>query len=584
MKELITSLPPSSRLSLSYLDEIIWTDRNLMSSYFHNQLILLGNFIVKQLIPYNTMFVCPRKSLRSYFVFEGKEIARVNTPEGRSCFDSTFFCIKNNLANRSTVYCNQTGYLYWDKRVLKILPITYRSDDNLHLSVHILPMINYSNEVYQYYSQLQNTYPLLDNLEYSTAFTENFNSILKHVVQQGTCPIESVPAQFIWNKKIQRNIHFKTSLYAKTKDVVYFDVESNEKLLEYIPPQPGTPGIDLDGNAIPVENYPEIKIKTGPNIHKQKENSTLFFAVQDGVLTITDNSISVESQVLINGDLNSTRRNINTVYDVHVSGNVCSNKTIKSKSSITIMGVVENGVFIQAGGEIKIHGGVFGNKTRLASESNVHLKFIQDSYVRSSANIEIERYCINPKLYALGKIMILGKGLQKGRSTVQGGIINGCQGIEARFIGSKEIKTTLCSGIDLEINQKHKSLKESLSNHEREILKLQSKIPTKNGTNTLPRMIQKYGEEYRLQLKRNLTTIKDYLRIVSVIKEKFKPILELLEKSKLKDSTIITNDGILGEVCIQIENSSRTINYIKEKLGSTVYKLNNVQHIIEGDG
>lgn len=239
-------------------------------------------------------------------------------------------------------------------------------------------------------------------------------------------------------------------------------VQEKDLLGRLIPPQPGTAGIDIFGNALHPPPHVNIEVVIDTHIYAEPEgDGTIgFFASAGGGISVLSKEkeangrrsrridISINSISSIDGDVDYTTGNIEFNGDVVIDGSVQQQFSVRATGSVTIGGYVESGAYITAGKNIVVKRGVIGDTTELIAGASVITKYIQESTVRAGGDVRVGSYIFNASVRAGGQVVISGKGEGKSRALV-GGLVWGGRGILAKSIGSPyNTNTKLVAGIN----------------------------------------------------------------------------------------------------------------------------------------
>lgn len=157
----------------------------------------------------------------------------------------------------------------------------------------------------------------------------------EEVVLTGIPAIETIPSYYQQIAEIEE-INF---------------VQRGEILAELQPEVPGTPGVDVYGDALPFEVEASL-----PTLQEGiEEKQGMLFAARDGRLVFSDTEIDVYPQLIIPRDLNEEDGEI--IFedgDILIKGSILEKCFIKSRGRVVVEGGVHHStIFTQHGTEIK---------------------------------------------------------------------------------------------------------------------------------------------------------------------------------------------------------------------------------------
>lgn len=206
----------------------------------------------------------------------------------------------------------------------------------------------------------------------------------------------------------------------------YTRVKKDEEIGILFEGFPGKPGLDVYGTSIPFPPITKAKITEGKNIQVKMEDYPrshsenipdaidglkvkVYYSTIDGVLNLTDSSISVSSELVIAANVGLETGNIDYEGSVIVKGNIEDGSKIKCQGSLIVSGNVETDEIVVAE-NLKIHGGIRTNgKGTIKIHGNLTAKFIENTVLEVDGDIVIEGAIIHSKIYCLGNIFLNGE-------------------------------------------------------------------------------------------------------------------------------------------------------------------------------
>lgn len=209
-------------------------------------------------------------------------------------------------------------------------------------------------------------------------------------------------------------------------------VRTGDVIADITLPTEGEPGVDVRGGKIAQYPGKKAQFTLGPNT-KITEDEQHVVAAADGRLIFKNNAFTVETTVIINGDVDASVGNISFIGDVIIKGNVCEGFKVSSNTNITVSGEV-NGATLEAGGNITIKQGcVFA---KITCHGNVSALFCERSSINCDGNISAQNYVIC-NIYCAGELTI-----KASNGSLIGGKYTVLNSLEASNIGSKTYTPT----------------------------------------------------------------------------------------------------------------------------------------------
>lgn len=209
-------------------------------------------------------------------------------------------------------------------------------------------------------------------------------------------------------------------------------VRTGDVIADITLPTEGEPGIDVRGGKIAQYPGKKAQFTLGPNT-KITEDEQHVVAAADGRLIFKNNAFTVETTVIINGDVDASVGNISFIGDVIIKGNVCEGFKVSSNTNITVSGEV-NGATLEAGGNITIKQGcVFA---KITCHGNVSALFCERSSINCDGNISAQNYVIC-NIYCAGELTT-----KASNGSLIGGKYTILNSLEASNIGSKTYTPT----------------------------------------------------------------------------------------------------------------------------------------------
>ena len=243
------------------------------------------------------------------------------------------------------------------------------------------------------------------------------------------------------------------------------NVRAGDVLITAIPPTPGEPGKNVLGEELPPIPGKPVILPKGKNVDISDDGHQLI-ASTDGQVEIVNHKVNVCELYEVKGNVDNSVGNIDFVGNVVVRGNVLTGFAIEAGGTVEVQGVVE-GATIKAAGDIILRRGMQGlNKGVLITEGDIVAKYIEHSNITAKGDVKSEAI-MHSRVRCGGKLILSGK-----KGLIVGGLVRVWQEISAKMIGSPMATVTeLEVGIDPELRERYKELKDELVKVESEIKK-----------------------------------------------------------------------------------------------------------------
>ncbi|MCG8533149.1 MAG: FapA family protein, partial [Desulfovibrionales bacterium] len=190
-------------------------------------------------------------------------------------------------------------------------------------------------------------------------------------------------------------------------------------------PKQGEPGINVYGESIPLPELYDPPLLAG-NGTQASEDEMEIIATQDGQPHLDAlGSVSVNKDMLIQGDVDFKTGNVNFNGNIIVMGRVKEGFSVKG-ISLTTKAV--EGAVIELSGDLNVSNGM--TNTVVKNVANVHAKFINNCKIKGFGNILVQKEVVDSNVLVSGKCDI-----SKGH--IIASTISASQGIEGRIIGTE---------------------------------------------------------------------------------------------------------------------------------------------------
>ncbi len=337
-------------------------------------------------------------------------------------------------------------------------------------------------------------------------------------------------------------------------------VQKNQLLAVKFFPTRGKLGRDLMGNDIEAPKGDDIVLKALENVRVEMgKGKMLFYADLEGsVDMVGDTAIGVKPVLNIETDVNFSTGNISFNGDVNVKGSVVSGFKICAKGNITIAGMVNQKVQLEADGNIMIRKGIIGlagvRDTMILSKGDVIANYIQGATIEAGGDVIVDDYIINSIVNTKGKAILpspFAPSLMKG--SIFGSEIYGTKGIEANSIGSEmSTRTTIIVGESPDLEIQLKKIQEALEYLENEYAQASKSLRIGiSDVQNLKKRLEQIAPRDRLLYVDTLKRLKKIINTQSELKVKQQQLME--EEDRLaQQAEIIVKKVIYPRVNIQI--------------------------------
>lgn len=299
---------------------------------------------------------------------------------------------------------------------------------------------------------------------------EKFCHVLEHgqvacwnVIAKGQEPIRGKDARLEFITDIEKSsgkIRDDDSIDLRELNLVQ-TVLTDDLIATKHPLTQGIPGYTLTGAPLETnEPGDDLKVKAKDNVRtEEKEDSTIhFYAECDGLIRYKQGKLSIEPIYKINGNVDFSTGNVDVDCALEISGNICSDFTVKSTSDVLVGGSIDPGAKLEIGGNLEVKGGIRGETTEITVLGNMKADFIQTGtgqshqtmrtdFVQSvkllvKGDLIVNQYIYYAVIKAVGKI-IVGPGTGKRGGSIVGGVSCSSTGIKLSVCGSPSFVPTL---------------------------------------------------------------------------------------------------------------------------------------------
>ena len=248
-------------------------------------------------------------------------------------------------------------------------------------------------------------------------------------------------------------------------------VEENEKIAVYHPATPSQDGENFQGEILVAKKGKELAAVRGKGFYTSEDGKE-YFAKNSGRALYKDDRLTVENELVIEGDVSLSRGNVHFVDDIHIRGNVLTGSVVISKKgSIIVDGYVE-AAELSAAKDVVLKNGMQGNgRGKITAGGSVSGKFFEQATVESGGDVNANAI-MNSHITAVRDVIVSGRF-----GIIIGGEIHAERYITATIIGNMaEVKTRIYAGVDEDLFSKLMKMEKEQEALEEELKKITNGI------------------------------------------------------------------------------------------------------------
>ncbi len=179
------------------------------------------------------------------------------------------------------------------------------------------------------------------------------------------------------------------------KERGYINNVSAGKVIAMVTPEiPGKPGMRVDGEVVHPRPCVAVRVPTaGPHVAIfQKENTVVFTAQKAGHARLLFDEIQVNPDLVVSGDIDFGKGNIDFVGNIQINGSVRSGFSVNAGGDIVIHGDVEPGAVITAGKNITVRKNINCGKGpgKIVAGGNVSALRISNSLIECNGSVFVK--------------------------------------------------------------------------------------------------------------------------------------------------------------------------------------------------
>jgi uncharacterized protein (DUF342 family) len=207
-------------------------------------------------------------------------------------------------------------------------------------------------------------------------------------------------------------------------------VESGDTLARRVPPKPGTPGMDVFGNAIAAPVAKDVELLAGEGVVKMRTSSgpDTLVSTCDGVLRRRqDGKVEVRPYKEIHGDIDKTAGRVSFTGDLVVAGSIRSGAVVVATGSLTVDGGID-GASVRCGGDLTVGAKIRGAGGTAVVEcgGSVTAAGIENAKFLAGGAVTVTGDIVNSEVNAKGRVKAVA---------ITGGKVAAAGGVSADKIG-----------------------------------------------------------------------------------------------------------------------------------------------------
>ena len=340
------------------------------------------------------------------------------------------------------------------------------------------------------------------------------------------------------------------------------NVLKGEELAKKEPAQRGIPGRTVTGRALPVKDGRDVSFELGNNVSLSRDGLRLM-STADGQVMLLQGKITVETVMIVPGDVDTTVGNINFLGSVIVKGSVSDGFTVKAVGNIEVMGNVGKAV-LETHADIIVHQGVNGGgEGKVSAGQSIWSKFIQNATADAGLYVIVSDGILHSTVHAGKKILCKGK-----RAKIVGGYIRAAEEINASSLGAiGSGETILEVGIDPKVKEEMEVLSSQVETLGKEFgnanLNLQSLLKQEKVLKVLPP--DKVALKKTLVLK--VAGLKTQLtKATEALEKQRKDIDDLQSSGKISSSGLVYPGAkiIIKDVELDIIREYNSVTFVRD--------------------
>lgn len=340
------------------------------------------------------------------------------------------------------------------------------------------------------------------------------------------------------------------------------NVIKGEELAKKEPAQKGVPGRTVTGRILSAKDGRDVAFDLGNNVQLSKDGLRVM-STADGQVMLLQGRITVETVMIIAGDVDTSVGNINFLGSVIVKGSVSDGFTVKAVGNIEVMGNVGKAI-LETHADVIVHQGINGGgEGRVNAGQSIWSKFIQNATCEAGLYVIVSDGILHSRVVSGKKILCKGK-----RAKIVGGYLRASEEINASSLGAVGSGETILEvGIDPKVKEKMVLLNNEVEALNKEFntinLNLQSLLKQERVIKILP--------PDKAALKKSLgakaTAVKAQLtKAVDSLEKQRKDVEDLQASGKISSSGLVYPGAkvIIKDVELDIIREYSSVTFVRD--------------------
>lgn len=264
------------------------------------------------------------------------------------------------------------------------------------------------------------------------------------LVAEGTPPVHGAEAKVIYNFETEPDkihIHEREDGSVDFKELnKYQNVVKGQPLARKVSPEPGKDGRTVYGRYIPASDGNDLEIGLGKNV-SIADNGATVVATASGHVMLKSGKITVETVLVIPGNIDGRTGNVNALGSVVIKGNVEDGYSVTAQGKIEVSGYVGK-ANLNAGGDIIVSRGINGGEGKefghITAGKSIWSSFIQNAQVDAGEFVIVSAGIVNSDVVSQKKVLCKGR-----RAKIVGGHVRASEEVNAVILGSAGGSETL---------------------------------------------------------------------------------------------------------------------------------------------
>ena len=265
-----------------------------------------------------------------------------------------------------------------------------------------------------------------------------------YLVAEGTPPYNGADAKVIYNFETEPDkIHIQEREDGSVdfKELNKFqNVVQGQPLARKVPPEPGKDGRTVYGRYIPAKDGHDLEIGLGKNV-SITDNGATVVATASGHVMLKNGKITVDTVLVIPGNVDARSGNVNALGSVVIKGNVEDGYSVTAQGKIEVAGYVGK-ANLNAGGDIVVSRGINGGEGKefghIIAGKSIWSSFIQNAQADAGEYVIVSAGIVNSEVVAQKKVLCKGR-----RAKIVGGHVRASEEVNAITLGSQGGAETL---------------------------------------------------------------------------------------------------------------------------------------------